>query len=381
MNNKFKLVNWIDGMSINSDNFRQTENYFIESITDAKYNSLSNYNYGLLPLKQETDTYGIRVREYITDSIEVSLDSCNAITRAGVRVKFNVDTIGEPLVNNYSPTDDPNNKDQKHTHWDIIITVNPYKREAIGELNLNEAPFRHPNARECYTLSVTPKGTLNIDEYGIFSLIVGRIHKDGNMYMYDNNYIPPSINMLSHPDLLNYYVSFADYFQSMDNASRNIISKIQNGTNSSELAQNINIMCKDIMRYIGTIHFRYKNMGKYMAPVEIVNFISTFSNTCYINLLSLSRKQKDELLKYFYEWSDVPPGTFEEVLSGALEIVYDHNDIRAVMVHCEHVLVMMKDLLNRLNRLEFIGQHKENIIVSERGGQYGNSSHKSWIID
>jgi len=103
--------------------------------------------------------------------------------------------------------------------------------------------------------------------------------------------------------------------------------------------------------------------------VYIVDFCSTLAHTCFAALNFNSTTDKEEMLKYFYEWSDVTPGTFEELLAGTLGIVYDHENIRVIMLQAESFLTTMSELWIRLSTLEYIGQHKGNIVVAERLGQ------------
>ena len=85
--------------------------------------------------------------------------------------------------------------------------------------------------------------------------------------------------------------------------------------------------------------------------------------------------------KYFYEWSDVTPGSFDEQLADTLEMLYEHTDIRASMVRAYSFMYTLTELWQRLSTLEYIGQHKENIVVSERTtGNNTTGQNKTWSI-
>ena len=91
--------------------------------------------------------------------------------------------------------------------------------------------------------------------------------------------------------------------------------------------------------------------------------------------------QKEETQKYFYEWSDVTPGSFDEQLADTLEMLYEHTDIRASMVRAYSFMYTLTELWQRLSTLEYIGQHKENIVVSERTtGNNTTGQNKTWSI-
>ena len=94
----------------------------------------------------------------------------------------------------------------------------------------------------------------------------------------------------------------------------------------------------------------------------------------------MSKSDKEELLKYFYEWSDITPGTFETLLAENTSILYDHNNIRGVMVTTERFLYILNDLWVTLSQLEYIGKHKENIVVAERSKRQGDTSASKWSL-
>lgn len=86
-------------------------------------------------------------------------------------------------------------------------------------------------------------------------------------------------------------------------------------------------------------------------------------------------------MKYFYEWSDVTPGSFEELLATTLNMIYEHTNIRTMMLQIESFLSVMSELWLKLSSLEYIGQHKDNIVISER--IYQNEAPKTkggWTI-
>ena len=87
------------------------------------------------------------------------------------------------------------------------------------------------------------------------------------------------------------------------------------------------------------------------------------------------------MLRYFYEWNDITPGNFTELLTQSLEIVYDHHDIRSVMELINNFLSMFSGLWIKLSTLEYIGQQKENIVVAEKKQKQVTTTSKSgWTI-
>lgn len=381
---EYKLVNWTGTMAISDEQFRQTENFFLSTIADAIRLGFANYNYGLLPSHTQKSAYnGIRVNEHITGRIEVQLYSCNAITASGFRIDFDAEESGAPLMKSYSPAEDGNTGKRDVHQWDIILSVDPFSRTPVGEPDPEEVPPRHPDADSSYALYVMPAGDINTMEFGRNHLTIGRIRKDGERYAVDNQYIPPCASISSHPVLLEYYNAFASMFSSIEKSSKAIIEKIHERSNKSDLAANVQTLCHDILRYIARIYFDFRNKGRMAPPVEIINYISSTAHTFYAALTLINSKQKEEMLKYFYEWTDIAPGVFEELLSGTLDMMYEHDNIRAMMVRSEHFLHTFTELWARLARLEFIGQRKESIVVSAHEQEKKSSASESsgsWIV-
>lgn len=372
------LVNWTDCMPLSAAIFKQQDNYFIDSIRDSIEVRTNHFNYGLLPVRQSRNVdNGIRISQHVTGHIEVRLQFCNAITSSGIRIDYDTEETGEELVKNYSVESDA----QKNVRqWDIILAVDPFKRAACGELNPDETPPRHPNSQPAYSLYVMPKGEVNTKELGAHYITIGRIRKDAERFMVDADFIPPCTTMNSHSELLNYYTNFGNMFRLLENYNKLIIAKVHNRENRSELAANISLVCREMLRYIASFQYDYVNKGAYYAPIDMLGHISSLAHILYVGFSFLSGPQKEEVLKYFYEWSDVTPGSFEELLSNTLEMLYDHTDIRASMIQANSFMFTIGELWQRLSTLEYIGQHKENIVVSERAAGNMTGQNKTWSI-
>jgi hypothetical protein len=349
-------------MELNSGLFTQTENYFLSAIAESAAHTLTLFNYGLLPSGAGVD---IRVNEHITGHIEVQLHHCHAITASGYRIDFDAEESGLPLLKRYSPSEDKNIRNREVRHWDVILLVDPFNRVPAGEPDPEEVPPRHPDCESKYALYIMPEGDINTMEFGRHHLTVGRLRKDGERYAVDTGYIPPATCMSAHPELLSCYTTFCALFASIEKSAKIIIGKIHGQQGKNNLAANIQIMCRDILQYIAQIYFAMRNTSRSSPPIHTVGHISALAHTCYVSLLMLDSRQKEEMLKYFYEWTDVAPGTFESILSETLEMIYEHDSLRAMMVRSEQFLRMFTELWESMSRLEYIGQHKENIVVSE----------------
>ncbi|WP_165042177.1 hypothetical protein [Dysgonomonas sp. ZJ709] len=380
--NRYWLANWQASMGINYTHLQQMENYFIERLGDNLATRLNGFNYGLLPSPdRRSESSEFDISERITGKVEIKLRSCNAITIGGYRISYNPGH-SDYIMYTHSFDNEQEQDNSGSRHWDIILSIDPFERIPAGSPNEKDNPPRHPDVTEHYQLSIAMQGQISYDQLGMYHLVIGRIRQHGGRYEVDTSFIPACTSMSSHPDLLRYYESFGVCMNDIERASKIIIAKIKNRPQNSPLAYHINTMCENMMRYIASIYFLYRNTGRDALPVDIVNYFSTLAHTCFISLNFISKTEKEELLKYFYEWSDVTPGSFEELLANTLSIIYDHNSIRPVMIQVESFMRIISELWIKLSTLEYVGQHKENIVVSERMYQQETKKNTSggWTI-
>jgi hypothetical protein len=364
--NQYNLVNWEPGMDVDFMHLRQTENYFIERLAGNLGSRLNKNNYGLLPAPDgRSDSAEFDISERITGKTEIKLRRCNALTAGGYRISYNPEQSDCLLYTHSFEASEESGSAETH-YWDVILTINPFQRVPSGVPDAQTMPPHHPDATEYYGLSIAPQGSANHDQLGAYHLVIGRIRQKEGSYEVDSNYIPPSASMSSHSGLIRYYEDFGIYLNDVERASGNIIFKIGNRTQNSPLAYHICSLCEEVNRYIASIYFVYRNEGRSMPPVHIVNYFSTLAHICYMGLNFIGKMEKEELLKYFYEWSDVSPGSFDDLLANTLSIIYEHNSIRSVMLQIESFLRVFSELWLKLSTLEYIGQHKDNIVVSER---------------
>lgn len=165
--------------------------------------------------------------------------------------------------------------------------------------------------------------------------------------------------MSSHPDLKNYYLKFGQLVDSIEKASSDILAKVENAEKQTPLAVNIGMLCRHVMLFISDIYFSYRNEGQYYPPLRFLNVFSTLAHRLYVCLGFMNKEEKEDLLKYFNEWNGINPGAYEGLLRENSGLLYNHQNIRPLMITAERFLYQFNDLWTTLSRLEYIGKHKE----------------------
>jgi hypothetical protein len=86
--------------------------------------------------------------------------------------------------------------------------------------------------------------------------------------------------------------------------------------------------------------------------------------------------QKEEMINYFTNWSELKQGDFEKLLVYCVNFGYDHRDISGSVDQFEEFIQIMTALFSKLESLAFIGKKKEtNIFVKE------NTTKRSFLAD
>lgn len=374
---KYRSVNWVDGMKIASGHFVQTDNFIRDVVRDSNSVMLTSNNFGLLaPFNGENTSLDVQIIERATNHIQVKIKQCNAITAEGYRIHISPDMLGQELeFNHYFNQDAPT--DAVETYF-IILTVNPHERVAVGRPDAEETPLRYPDVDNFYGITILPAAQISAKNNHY--LEIGKLNRSAAGIQLVTDYIPPSAAILSHQDLVKYYEAFSNQLNEFQLLSFRIIDKITSKDSISPIGRNVKLLCDKMLDYIARIYFSYRNVAFQQPPLVLVGYFSEMAHIFFSTVKSIAGAEREELLKYFYEWKDVTPGNFEELLARLIEVVYNHHDIRSSMVTVDEFLRVIIALWNKLSTLEYIGQRKENIVVAEQQIVQQVQSKRTWTL-
>lgn len=376
-------INWIDGMKISKDHFIESDKHFHDLIRDYASVQVNSFNFGLLPPPQNgKNSFELVIQESSGNLIEVRLRYCDAITPGGFRVAVDAQQYDAPsYTTSIKGSAEYTANNNEVTWFEIVLVADPFARVPSGNPSLEENPPRHPYSDVRYTLQIIPSDQLNIRELGSYYLVLGRIKNTGGQLSVLGSYIPPATSITSHPVLIQHYESFGGSFQNLQNLSLKIIRKIHEKNKPSSLAKNFNTVCKDVVSYTGSAYFGIKNEIPHQAPIQLIKCFSALANTIYMSLQCMNPDEKEELLKYIFEWCDLTPNDQEQALLNAVELRYNHYNIQESLLPIKNFLSVFENIWSKLNTLEFIGQHKENIVVAKETVQpQVEPPKKKWSI-
>ncbi|MCX6188062.1 MAG: hypothetical protein NTW54_00370 [Bacteroidetes bacterium] len=361
---KHHAVNWIDGMKISKSHFAETNNFIYDQIRDGISLQLTNFNYGLLPpLSGEKTSLTFTVKETQSEKYKVSLSHCRAITHGGCRIE--VLEGGEEISSTIEVAADIAKKGTGI--FDVVLTVNPFVRVPAGTPNAEEQPPRHPFEKPLIEISVVPTEQIKATELGEHFIIIGRLHYKSNEFVFDQRFIPACTSIIAHPALKTIYNTLGGYLNSIQSYSTNIVKKVLDNSQDAGVALNVRLVCERLVYYTSASFFSFRSMLPQQSPIYVVEMFSRLANEAKVGINCLKEKDREELLNYFKEWTDLTPGQFMGMLDEVIDIEYDHNDCYDALAKVDYMLSILASLLDKLNALELIGRKKErDIFVREK---------------
>jgi len=376
---KYKPVNWVDGMKLSSAHFIATDQYNQDFVRDARSLALTNYNYGLLPpFSGQRSSSDIDVTEKATNHVEIKVRLFNAITAEGCRIDIDSAASYDNQLT-YSHYFAENTETRSIT-YNILLSVNPFERVPSGNLDPQDNPPRYPDISRGHNIYLLPVSEMPTKAADNYCLTIGQLILANGKVAINNNFIPPSSSVVSHPGLIRYYELFSTLMNDIQLSAFTIIDKTMGKESVTVLGKNIRLISEKMLDYLAQIFFNYRNFGYQESPVHLAGYFSKLAHVFFTGIKLIEAKEREEMLKYFYEWRDVTPGNFEELLARTIELIYDHQDIYASMSLIEEFLKVVAALWKKLSTLEYIGQRKENIVVAEQQIVQQVQAKRTWTL-
>ena len=306
---KYNPVNWVDGMKLSSAHFVATDQYNQDLVRDARSLSLTNYNYGLLPpFSGQRVSNDIEVTEKATNHVEIKVRLCNAITAEGCRIDIDSQAnYGKPLTYTHYFTE---NNGSGRIVYNILLSVNPFERVPSGSPDPQDNPPRYPDISKGYNIFLVREVETASKGRDSFSLTIGQLIEAGGKISINTSYIPPSSSITSHPGLIRYYELFNTLINDLQLSAFTIIDKTMGKDSITVLGKNIRFISEKMLDYLAQLFFSYRNLGYQQPPAYLAGCFSNLAHLFFTGIRLIEAKEREEMLKYFYEWRDVTPGKF-----------------------------------------------------------------------
>ncbi|RYD53145.1 MAG: hypothetical protein EOP52_03115 [Sphingobacteriales bacterium] len=379
----YHAINWADGMKISRTHFVGQENHLLFRITESVAAQLHSFDYGLLPAPAINQFANeIRFEILSGNEVEIVISRLDALTPSGYRITSGMDelasqlrfTVSAPAL---SATDGFRSDEDAYL---ALLQVRPFERIPAGPLDPEEIPYRHPYALPAMQVALLPESQYNPAFPGNHFVVLGRLVRRAGALTADDQFIPPCTSIRSHPLLMRQYENIGVYISEMQQNAWSIVQKTRSRAQQTDLSRSIRGFCEDLVTAISQIYFRFRNLSFHLPPIYCVEAIATLAGQLMNSLQLLPEREKEEEIKYFAEWCDVQPGQLESHLSQVIELRYEHLRVARHFQQIDALLQMVSTILQRLNRLEYIGLHKENIVVKEEVVSQTIKPKKGWSL-
>ncbi|HLK97413.1 MAG TPA: hypothetical protein VK364_06565 [Hymenobacter sp.] len=356
-------VNWVDGMKISRRHFTELEQFTTEHLRDATAVGLSAHRYGLLP----ADPNGVSSFELLLSvdpqqGVQARLTHCRAITAGGARIEITGGT--EPLTlrtslaqlltefNLPAPTE--------QLRFSVVVTVNPYVRVPVGQPSPEEIPPRHPYTMPQYQLSVVPTQQVNTTTVSSFHLVIGELVYTEGALRTVPHFIPPSTALSSHPALLKWLHQLEHILQEIETDAFKIIHKVKLRIDKkSYLSDQVQLLAERtvfaLSQHLTTLHLSAAEQ----PPIQLLDTLSRMAKQVKTTIDCFTEAEREELLKYFEQWSETLPITLLNALSNSVSMRYDHHRVHDHLEQQYAMWQLIANVFRQLTHLEYIGKNKE----------------------
>jgi hypothetical protein len=373
---KFFKVNWENGMNISKDHFIQQENHFTDRLRDNQAVFLTGRNFGLLPLDSSSEPSiktGIKIDNQ--NFLRVKVFCCRAITQGGVRIEiledFQLPELEVDLSKELEFT-----KHEEGDDYFILLTADPFNPQVFGELNAEEDPPRYPFTRPHFNVHILAEKRLAREGSHPSSFFIGKCKiEQGKPEIYED-YLPPCMTVSSHKRLLEFADSVEKFFSKLELDLLSIIRKIKEKNQDTSLALSVQLLSENFLEYVTNNYLWLHWQTRDLPPIHLFMFIATAARVIRNTIDSLTASDKEELLNYFTNWSELKQGDFEKLLVYCINFEYKHFDILFSVEQFTEFIQIISLLFDKLESLAYIGKKKEtNIFVKEQ------KSKRSFLAD
>ena len=372
---KYFNVNWENGMNIGKDNFIQQENAFTDKLNDSYALFLNHQNYGLVPAGYNS---GHPVKTVIkVDNqrfLKVKIFTCRAVCQGGSRIEILEEHQLPELEINLSQ--ELESAEKGETAYYVMLSIDPFNRNVFGDLNAEEDPPRFPYTIPNYKVNVLSEKIVMKEGVHPYSFFIGKLKIEQGSPEVHNDYIPPCMSIKSHPEVTHFYELAVKFFSQLELYLLSIIRKINEKNQDTSLAKSVYSLSESLLQYITHNHMRLKWEIPDLSPLHLFVYIAGAARVVRNIIDSNAASNKEELLNYFTNWSELKQGDFEKLLVFCINFEYKHFDILISIEQFSGFMQIISLLFDKLESLAYIGKKKEtNIFVKEQ------TSKRSFLAD
>ena len=357
-------VNWVDGMKISRRHFTQADEFTTDHLRDATALFLRPDLYGLLPAINELGTpaaFELLLSVDAQNEVQARLTQCRAVTAGGARIE--ITSSSAPLTARTSLARLLTAFGLAATEglrFSAVLTVDPFERVPTGTPAPDEVPPRHPYSRPSYALSFVPTAQLGGAASAAFALVVGELlYADGALRPVAQ-FIPPSTALASHPALLQALHQLDFQLTELETDAFKIIHKVKlRADKRSPLADLVRELAERTVLALAQQLTTLRLLAAAQPPSYLLDTLLRVAKQVKTSLDTLTEAEREELLKYFEQWSETLPATLLGALHDAVTLAYDHHRVHEHLRQQQQLWQLLGNIFRQLSQLEYIGKNRE----------------------
>ena len=357
-------VNWVDGMKITRRHFTETNEFVADHLRDATALLLRPDAYGLLPTADGLDSpdgFELLLSVDAQQEVQARLTRCRAITAGGARIELG--TASTPLSLRTSLNELLATTGLAATEgqrFSVVVTVNPFERVPTGPPDPAEVPPRHPYTRPRYELSVVPAAELGGAASAAYALVVGELLlADGALHPVPQ-YIPASVALASHPALLQSLHQLDHQLGELETDALKVVHKVKlRADKRGHLADLVRELAERVVLALAPQQPTLRLLAAHQPPSYLLDALLRVAKPIKSALDLLLEAEREELLRYFEQWTEIPPAAVLGGLQEALALPYDHHRVHEHLAQQQQLWLRLGTIFRQLSQLEYIGKNRE----------------------
>jgi hypothetical protein len=358
---KYQFVNWRDGMKITQQHLTASDNATRDAVRDSTAVHLNGHNYGLLASEDGSGT-GLKIN-VMGDTIQ--LLSCRAITPGGIRVEWDAgedtDAVSLSLL-------DYKNRLGGGGLFYVVLRMSLSGQVEHGKYDTEEVPLRKPFMTLKPMLELLPGYETLADA---FSIPVFRVRFEGQLFVPDYDYIPPTTGVFGE-NLLWYYDTCGKQIYSLQQTSIQIVRKINGMQSQSPVSRDVFQLAQSMVHTGLQVIDEYKLISKEMPPVYFIHGLVRYARGMRTTLECLSENSSARLYQYLrnnvggttkfnMHVPEVSKSLMDSMIDSVLTNHYDHNDCNLLLDSIKGFLDFLEFVLQSLLALPYVDAAKWDI--------------------
>lgn len=364
---KYLDVNWENGMNISKEHFIQQNNAVTEKLQDGRALFINSKNYGLLPIGNQADSSVKTVIKIDNQNfLKVRVFYCRAVCEGGSRIEISEGQQLTELEVDISRELEAASKDEGGDYF-ILLSVDEFNRQTFGELNAEEDPPRYPYVIPSYKINIISEDILSKEGYHPNSLFIGKMKIERGVPEIYEEYLPPCMAVNSSMELLKFSEAAEKFFSKLELDLISIVRKIHEKSQDTMLAKSVYALSENLLGYVTANHLRLRWEIPDLPPVYLFMYIAGAARVIRNTIDSISAAEKEELLNYFTNWTELKQGDFEKLLVYCINFEYRHYDILISVEQFGEFIQIISQLFDKLESLAYIGKKRDTgIFVKEQ---------------